>query len=320
MAPRRRFGRKIFKALLPITLLLVVAVLSVMAWVVHSATHPPRRAYLITPEKFRQLSNRGVKATDETWDNRDGTRARGWLLRGSEGAPAVVMLHRFGSDRSWLFNLGVKLNETTNVTILWPDLRGHGEDPPITFSAFGAREADDVLSAIDYLRSLRMAQEQPLVGNKIGLYGVEMGAYAALVATTSDPTVRALVLDSVPSSADELLNAAVKSRTGLDNFLINLLARGGTRIYFLGNYKNTPSCAAARSLADIKVLLLTGEEAGYLRDMTIGLGKCFPNPANVEIKSDLPLTGINAGSAPGQQGEAYDRHIIDFFDRTLLQQ
>ncbi len=40
-----------------------------------------------------------------------------------------MLLHRYGGDRSWLFNLGVKINETTNFTILWPDLRGHGENP-----------------------------------------------------------------------------------------------------------------------------------------------------------------------------------------------
>jgi len=36
-------------------------------------------------------------------------RLAGWLLRGSEGAPAVIFLHRYGGDRSLLFNLGMKV-------------------------------------------------------------------------------------------------------------------------------------------------------------------------------------------------------------------
>ena len=71
--------------------------------------------------------------------------ARGWLLKGAEGAPAVVLLHRYGGDRSWLFNLGVKINETTNFTILWPDLRGHGENPLIRWTSLGVREGDDLI-------------------------------------------------------------------------------------------------------------------------------------------------------------------------------
>jgi hypothetical protein len=61
-----------------------------------------------------------LKVTDETWTTRDGRRSRGWLLKGAEGAPAVVLLHRYGGDRSWLFNLGVKINETLTSRFFGP--------------------------------------------------------------------------------------------------------------------------------------------------------------------------------------------------------
>src|SRR6185295_11729531 len=114
MARRRPLGKKLFKALLPILLILVVAALIALASIVYGITRPPRQSYLVTPESFAQISGSALKVTDESWRNRDGTMARGWLLRGAEGAPAVVLLHRYGGDRSWLFNLGIKLNETTN--------------------------------------------------------------------------------------------------------------------------------------------------------------------------------------------------------------
>ena len=147
MSPRRRPGKKLLKAFLPIVLVLVLALLLVMGWVVYRVTRPPRAAYLVTPENFSQLSARGLKATDENWANADGTQARGWLLRGSEGAPAVLLLHAYGSDRSHLFNLAVKLNETTNYTILLPDMRGHGTDPLVGWTSMGGREALDAVFA-----------------------------------------------------------------------------------------------------------------------------------------------------------------------------
>jgi Alpha/beta hydrolase family len=317
MSFRRRTGIRLLKALLPILLLLAAAVAAAVGWVVYEVTHPQPRPYLVTPEKFSQVSDRGLKVTDETWPNRDQTQARGWLLRGDEGAPAVIMLHRYGADRSWLLNLGVKLNETTNYTILWPDLRGHGMNPSVSWTSFGTREAEDVSSALDYLRSLKTTQGNPLVGDRVGLYGIEMGAYSALEAAKHNAGAQALVLDSIPSTPDDLLRAVVRERTRMDNAPLRTLTRWGTRVYFLGEHKNSPACAAAGTLKDRRVLLLTGAEAGYLRDSTVALAKCFPDQANVEIQSDLPLTGFNLASATGEQGEAYDRRVIDFFDRAL---
>ncbi|HEX8853021.1 MAG TPA: alpha/beta hydrolase, partial [Pyrinomonadaceae bacterium] len=249
--------------------------------------------------------------------NRDGTEARGWLLRGAEGAPAVLLLHRYGADRSWLLNLGVKLNESTNFTVLLPDLRGHGETPLVAANSFGSREAEDTTAAIDYLRTLTTAQGRPLVGRSVGLYGAQLGAYAALLAARQDPSVAALVLDSVPSSPDELLGEAVKISTGMDNGLLRALARGGARVYFLGNYGNTESCATARDVKGRRVLLLSGEDAGPLRASTDALAACFAGQSEVELKTDLPLTGSTLAYSTGEQGETYDRRVIEFFTRNL---
>ncbi|HEX8491529.1 MAG TPA: alpha/beta hydrolase [Pyrinomonadaceae bacterium] len=315
MSPRRRPGKKILKWLLPLLLVPLLVLIAVVGVIVRSVTHPVRNAYLVTPESFAQLSNR--KATNETWRNADGTEARGWLLRGIEGAPAIILLHRYDADRSWLLNLGVKLNETTNYTVLLPDLRGHGLDPLVGWTSFGTREADDVLSALEYLRTLKTPQQQPLVGKTAGLYGVELGGYTALRAAAREQSVRAIVLDSVPAAPNDLLRMAVRERTGLDNGLLHWLVRVGTRFYFFGNYDNLPNCQSAASLGGRRILLLAGDDASSLRDSTTALAGCFPQGTSVEIKSDLARTGFNITSATGEQSEAYDRRIIDFFDKAL---
>ncbi len=316
--PRRMPGKKLLKMLLPIAGVLLLAIALVMGWLVYKVTRPPAQDYLVTPETFTLLSERGLKATSEEWANRDATRARGWLLRGAEGAPAVVLLHRYGANRSWLLNLGVKLNETTNYTVLWPDLRGHGVEPPVAWTSFGGKETEDLGAALDYLRSLKTPQGGPLVGPAIGVYGVEMGGYVALRAGARDAGVRALILDSVPDSPDDILSAAVRERTGLSNGLLRWLARRGTRIYFMGGYDAARACEAAQQIGDRRVLLLAGGDTPpVLRASTAALAQCMPKTAAVEVKMDLPLTGYNLPFAQGEQGETYDRRVIDFFDRTL---
>lgn len=317
MPPRRRTGRRILKAFLPILLLLGLVLVAVTGWIVYGATRPPRQEYLVTPEKFTQLSGPGLKASEESWANRDGTRSRGWLLRGGEGAPAVILLHRYGADRSWLLNLGVKLNETTNFTILWPDLRGHGLNPPVNWSSFGSTEADDVQAAIDYLRGLKTSQDRPLVGPSIGLYGVELGAYTGLQAASRSQDITALVLDSVPASPNDILTSAVRERTGMDNGFVQWLARTGMNFYFMGKYKNDPACPAASSLSNRQVLLLASKDTPQLQASTVALQRCFPQGTTVEMQTELPVSGYNLRLATGEQAEVYDRRVIDFLDKAL---
>lgn len=317
MAQRRRLGRKLFKSLLPILLVFSVAFVGILAWIVYGILNPPRQAYLVTPQSFTNISGSALKVTDETWTNRDGTRARGWLLRGGEGSPAVVFLHRYGGDRSWLFNLGIKLNETSNFTILWPDQRGHGMDPPVRSSSFGVNEEGDLLAALDFLKGLKTANQTAFAGNSVGVYGVELGAYAALLAASQDPSVQVLALDSIPRDANELVGAAVSADLGISRPFLLSIARTATRTYFLGQYTNKTSCEAAAATKARHVLLLAGVDDGYLRDSTVALRPCFSNGVNLEAKTDLPLTGFTLASATGEQGEAYDRPVIDFFVRNL---
>jgi pimeloyl-ACP methyl ester carboxylesterase len=320
MSPRRRPGRRLLKALLPTAALVFVGVLALAFWMVNTVAHPPTQPYLVTPEGYVRISPRGVKATEEGWSNPDGTKARGWLLRGVDGAPAVVLLHGYGADRSWVFNLAVKINEATNFTVLCPDLRGHGEHPAVSTTTFGAREAADVAAAVSFLRTLKTPQQRPLVGARFGLYGVELGAYAALLAAAhegSAKSISALALDSVPARPDSLLRDTVRERVGLGNVFAYQLARAFSRLYFLGRYEDADACAAAADAGGRSVLLLSGADAGALRASTQDLTRCFAAAQAVEAKTDLPVTGLNASSATGEAGEAYDRLVIDFFQRSL---
>lgn len=317
MSPRQRPGKKFARRFLPVLLLIVLAVVALVGWIVHAITHPPQRAYIATPDNFALLSERGVRATNETWTNRDGTQSRGWLWRGAEGAPAVLLLHAYRADRSSLLNLAVKINEATNATVLVPDARAHGLDAPVKWTSFGAFETNDAIDALAFLRSLETQPGSKLVGGKYGIYGVEMGAYTALRAAAVNKEVNTIVVDSVMTSPDELARIAMQTRTGLSNGLLAGFVRAGLRLYFLGSYDNTAACAAAGNLSAKNVLLLTGEEAGALREQTLKVEHCFGGGTHVESQTSLPVTGLTLSSTTAQRGETYDRMVVAFFTRSL---
>ncbi len=287
-------------------------------FLVYKTAQPPRTAYLVTPEKYGQLSARASQVTEETWSNLDGTQARGWLLRGTENAPAVILLHSYGADRSHLLDLGVKLNEATDFTVLMPDLRGHGENPPVVKTSFGGCETEDSLAAIKFLRELKSSSELPLVGQNIGIYGVELGAIAGLSTAAKDESVKAIVLDTVPNRSDALLASAVEKRFPFAGFITGKLAQNGTYLFFAGGcYNRNLICDTAQTVSNRQILLLAGSDAPDFQDSTNDIVKCFPNSTRIESKTDLNPSGFRMSNASLEQVNNYDMKIIDFFKRSL---
>lgn len=320
MAKSIRLLKSFTRLLLPVVVLAVLAIGSASVWLVHETSHPLSTAYLVTPQVYGMLSARGAQVTDETWTNKDGSSARGWLLRGAQDAPAVVLLHKYGANRSHVLNLGVKLNEATNFTILMPDQRGHGQNPSVPYTSFGGCEAEDTAAAIEFLRSLKTPEQFPLVGRDIGLYGLEMGGFAAIAAATKDGAVKALALDSVPQSSDSMLASTVERRFPFASAVTSKFAQLGTRPYFFeGCYRREPTCDLAKELAGRKVLLLGGLDAPDFQESTSKLSKCFPSNSTVESKTDLSPSGFSIINASLDLSESYDQRVIDFFRSSLGQ-
>lgn len=318
MARTTRFVKSFYRLLFPVVLLVILAVTAAAVLLVHTVAVPPQTAYLLTPEKYGQFSARGAQVTDETWANHDGTKARGWLLRGSEGLSAVVFLHRYGADRSHTLDLAIKLNEATNFTVLMPDERGHGVNPAVSQSSFGGCESDDALAAVEYLRGLKGLSNVPLIGNSVGFYGVEMGALSALSAAAKDANVKALALDSVPVTSDDVLATAIEKRFPFASSVTSKIAGVGTHLYFYnGCYRRDAACELAKTVNNRQVLLLAGADAPDLQDSTAKLDRCFPKDTKVETKTDLNPSGYNLMSASLEQSAAYEQRVIEFFRAVL---
>ena len=318
MAKSIRLLKSFSRLIFPVVFLAFVAVAVASVWLVHETAHPVSAAYLVTPQVYGMLSARGAQVTDENWVNKDGTPARGWVLRGAQDAPAVILLHKYGANRSYVLNLGVKLNEATNFTILMPDQRGHGQNPAVKYTSFGGCEADDTTAAIQFLRTLKTPEQFPLVGKDVGIYGLEMGSFAAISAATQDDSVKALALDSVPQNSDSMLASTVEARFPFASTITSEFAKLGTRPYFFeGCFRRESSCDMAKALGGRKVLLLGGLDAPDFQESTSKLSKCFPGTSTVESKTDLSPSGYSIINASLELSESYDQRVIDFFRQAL---
>ena len=321
MAKVKRLTKSFLRLLLPVVLLLGVASAVAAVWLVHDTSHPANLGYLVTPEKYGLLSSRGAQVTEESWQARDGSTQKGWLLRGSPNLPAVILLHRYGANRSHVLNLGVKLNEATNFTVLMPDLRGHGPDAGDKKCTFGGCESEDVTSTVDYLKGLKTPEGFQLIGGGVGIYGLEMGALSALATAVASPDVKAIALDSIPADSDAMLASVIGRKFPFASSLTEKLGQIGTYAYFYdGCYNRVTACEMAKQLQNRSVLLLAGADEREFQESTSKLSKCLPNSVKLDSKTDLSPSGMGILNASLETSEAYDQRIIDFFRNSFTQQ
>ena len=321
MAKVKRLTKSFLRLLLPVVVLLLVASSAASLWLVHETSHPIHLGYLVTPEKYGMLSSRGAQVTDESWPARDGVSQKGWLLRGTPNVPAVILLHKYGANRSHVLNLGVKLNEATNFTVLMPDLRGHGPEGADKKCTFGGCEANDVNAMIDYLKGLKTPEGFQLIGGGVGVYGLEMSALTALSAAVANPEVKALALDSVPADSDAVLASVIERRFPFASSMTTKFGQMGTYAYFYDScYNRASACEMAKQLQNRSVLLLAGTDARDFQESTSRLSKCLPGSVKLDSKTDLSPSGMGILNASIETSEAYDQRVIDFFRNSFTQQ
>lgn len=318
MAKVTRLFKTFTRLLLPVAILIVVATVGAAIWLDNEVSHPIHYGYLVTPEKYGQLSSRGAQITDEKWTSKDGSTNKGWLLRGMPNMPAVILLHRYGANRSHVLDLGVKLNEATNFTVLMPELRGHGPDAGDQKTTFGGCETADILAAVGFLKSLKSPEQFQLV-NGFGVYGLEMGALVALDMAAENTEIKAVALDSIPADSDAVLGSVIGKRFPFASFVTERLGQLGTYGYYYdGCYSRESACERAKKLNGRNVLLLAGSDAPEFQESTSKLSRCFPSTTRMDSKTDLVPSGLGIMNASIETSEMYDQRVIDFFRNSLM--
>ena len=182
-----RFWRSIPGAIVLIVSIGALAALGLAAAQVYRITHPSRQ-----PEMALNLGVTLAKAEDVTFRSTDGLDLKGWLFEGRPTMPAVVVCHDLGESKNATINLAIAINKA-GFTVLAFDFRGHGGSGG-EGSTLGVNEARDVLGAIDFVAGLPKGD---LDSKRIGVFGVGMGAHAAVLAAADRPALRVLVLDGL---------------------------------------------------------------------------------------------------------------------------
>jgi pimeloyl-ACP methyl ester carboxylesterase len=315
---QRLIAKRVFWVFIPAVLVFVAGFVILNFYFIHRLTHPPRTELYGTPRDFQVILQKPMWF-DEKWKNSDSTEAVGWLLSRGTTAPAIVLSHSYGGNRSELLTLSFELWKAGYHVLVY-DLRGHGESP-VKWSGLGAYEVDDLLSAIRFLKNRKTEAGQQILDGRVGLYGVGLGGYVSLVASKQDPNIKSVAVDSPYTDVAQFINHRLKIMIGNDssianNFVDSSWTKGSmelaTQLYLLRRQDMAPATEAVSTGSERRFMFLTRPGAGVYESMSRDLHMVAKEPKQfLEVEHSRLERLYDKASAD------YDSRIVEFFKQSI---
>lgn len=211
------WGRRLRAGLLVFLLLLVVG----FAW----KTRDEAQRLITNPRETRKVANetpasRQLPFQDVSVTTRDGKRLHGWFIPASgetgrtasgERSRTVMIAHGYKDDRSSVLGVAEILHRH-GFGVLVTSFRTHDMNEGEVIS-FGLHERADLDAFYQQLRST-----PGIDPDRIGLFGVSMGATISIGYAAENPGIRALISDCAFSSVSDTVATSIRFFTGLPPF------------------------------------------------------------------------------------------------------
>lgn len=310
--------KRVLWVFIPAVLVFAVGVAALDFYFIHRLTHPARTELYGSPRDFQLILQRPMWF-EEKWKNSDSTQTVGWLLSRGKPAPAIILSHGYGSNRSELLTLAFELWKA-GYNVLVYDLRGHGESP-VKWSGLGAYEKEDLLSAMKFLRNRTNETGQPLLDGRVGLYGVDLGGYISLVAASQDPMIKAVAVDSAYPDVSHFMNYQLKRIVGsgsdianrmVDSHWTTQLTELAMQLYLMRRVDSAPALDSVATATGRKLLFINGKDSGGLGIMTRELHYAAKDQKQlVEVEQSRLIRLYDTASSE------YDARVVAFFKDAI---
>lgn len=298
-----RFLRSGWGVFLLTLVILILGAGSMVGYQIYSVAHPPRVKDPVAPGDLL------LRADAVSFQSIDGVTLSAWLVHGDRDAPAIVLCHDLGESKAIFLDAAIPLQKM-GYNLLMIDFRGHGNSAG-NGSALGAEERYDVMGAIDFLRTRR-----DLAADRIGVWGIGMGAYAALFAAADRKEVTALALDSLyPDVASYL-----------DHLLFKGLPAGATRVtgyasvfygpYFQWKISRGAVSHALPQLSDRNFLFIVASSRAGSVEAGKEMYAALPEGGQAD-KNLLELQGSGLSGLYDEDRRKYSESIATFFGTYL---
>lgn len=290
---------KFFKTIFPAAAILVVGTVIILGFFIYKISYPGAVPESVNPSHYL------LPSLDVLMSSSKGDLIPAWWIPGLKGGPGIILAPGYGMSRSDALSLAVALHEE-GFNLLVFDQRGSGADPRGA-SSLGLYETEDMLGAVEYLRDRRESNPQ-----RIGIWGVDVAALAALKAAAVVPEIRSIAADSVFQKPSDFLFYRIEEDFGIDNRFVQIGCYQLFRMIHLRGSLSRNSGIPLDRLSDRSILFIKGENRKELGDLTTELYDALkPQKELISFKTSR----IHLMS--GEDLKNYDRQVVNFFHLNL---
>jgi fermentation-respiration switch protein FrsA (DUF1100 family) len=229
----------------------------------------------------------------------------GWFFPGKSRA-TIILLHGFGCRRHEMLDHAQVLNQAGYSVLLF-DFHGQGDSDGDAVT-LGLREQQDLLAAVDYLKT-----RDDVDPSNIGVLGISMGASVAIMGAAQSPDIKAVIADSPFESANRAIEEGFTRVIGLSPFPFAPITLQMIEWRLGASPDQVVPLDHVAAISPRPLLLIHG-----LADTEV-------NPANSEIlfatvgepKELWLVPDIDHTKGMRDRREEYSERIVQFFDRHL---
>lgn len=270
---------------------------------VYANTHPPRYPLHVPPSRYQA-------AYDEvSFVTSDDVTLKGWLIkpdRVKESAPAIIICHGLGANRSDFTDLAASLLRRGYLVLTF-DFRAHGESGGAR-SSLGLHEQKDVAAALAYVRSRKDVDPQ-----RIGIYGFSLGGATAVLSAAKNGGFSAVVADSAFTSLRDQARTAITGFYHLPSFPFLSLTTLAYRLYFFASVDAVDPEKAIAKLSPVPVLIIAGEGDDLI---PVENGKRLYAAAKDPKELWIIPNALHGGTLAAA-GAEYEQRVGRFFENHL---
>ena len=290
--------RKLIITLAILALVVLLVLVGASSFLTYRVVTARNNVENITPANYLLSNFEPVNFTDHL-----GGEHEGWLLLGLKGAPVIVLCHGYNSNRSEMLPLGTLLRDNHFNVYLF---NFRGPKGGRRFSNLGIGEADDLAAALETITKHPAVNPQ-----RVGVYGVNLGGYAALVAAERSPLVKALVVDTVYENPDQRLEFQIDQLLGGSSTVFRFLAR--TEFHLLGGGRQPPRLREDLSkLGGVPKFFISCRDVPVFAGVTESLYSQASPPKRL-----LVLEFSRSGSASSADEGERNNQILGYFLQNL---
>lgn len=272
-------------------LLLMELLLSGM--LVYSVLSPMRTGGTLNPSDLLG------RPSEVTYSVPGGT-SEGWFFPGLRTAPTIIICHGYESNREELLTLVTALQEHQYNVFLF-DFSGHGRSK--RFSTLGYRETREVLAIVRAL-----AERDDVDRTRFGVWGSNLGGFAALSAAAQDRRIRAVAVDSIYDAPSDLFNQQMQ-RSALSSFpLAPFFSRLGFRIFSFAYRKDPTLSTQVTKLQGVPKLFVQASDSPELSQATLAIFLKAPEP-----REQLVVSKSRYALMSDDERRTYENAIVRFF-------